>query len=88
MDKPYHENKMIWADDFWDISPKNWSEERLQRWGLLAWALEETELKKPFVSLQERGKEIYNKLLWRLNHGEIQGRKSELESVLQPIWFH
>jgi hypothetical protein len=86
IDRPQGEVKQIWTHEFWEKSPEYWPEGRLERWALIAWALEETELAHPFNDLEHHGKEIFKKLMKRLVHSEIQLRKEAMENQLSAIW--
>jgi hypothetical protein len=86
IDRPQDEVKQIWTHDFWVKSPAHWPEGRLERWALIAWALEETDLAQPFYDLDPYGREIFQKLMKRLVHSEIQLRKQAMENQLAAIW--
>ena len=86
MKSPHQERLVIWGKDFWDTDLEQWPETRLLKWGLIQWALSHPSLSPPFSALASKEQQLFEQMLSRLAHPEIQSRVTGIENQLNLIW--
>lgn len=84
-ESPAEERKTVWLPDFWESPPASWHANRLGKWALVAWALEQPLLAEPFQNLTPQADQLLVRLRRRLQHDAIQARIAYFETPAQNV---